>query len=82
MVLKNKMECVVCKHGTTCKGHVTVKLERGESIVLFKNVPADVCENCEHFYLDEHTAMVILNEGEKAIKQGAELKVVRYGGVA
>jgi len=81
LVLKNKMECVVCKHGTTYKGHVTVKLERRESIVLFK-VPADICENCEHFYLDEHTAIVILNEGEKAIKQGAEFKVVRYGWVA
>lgn len=74
MVLKTKMECVVCKRGTTYKGHMTLKIERGESIILFKNVPADVCENCEHFYLDEHTAMAILNEGEKAIKQGADSK--------
>lgn len=76
------MECVVCKHGTTYKGHVTVKLERGESIILLKKVPADICENCGHYYLDEHTATVVLTEAEKAINQGAELEVMRYREVA
>lgn len=76
------MECVVCKHGMTYKGHVTVKLERNESIILLKNVPADICENCGHFYLDEHTATIVLKEGEKAINQGAELEVLRYREVA
>lgn len=76
------MECVVCKHGTTYKGHVTVKLERGGAIILLKNVPADVCENCGHFYLDEHTATVVLKEAENAINHGAELEVMRYREVA
>lgn len=27
-------------------GHVTVTLEKGETIVLLKQVPEEVCENC------------------------------------
>jgi hypothetical protein len=76
------MECLICIHETTNKGYVTVKLEGGEAIICFKNVPANVCENYRHYYLDEYTAMVVLSEAENAISHGAELEVMRYREVA
>lgn len=39
------MKCVICKHGETKSGLVTVTLERDESIVVIKKVPASVCNN-------------------------------------
>nr|WP_223210684.1 MULTISPECIES: YgiT-type zinc finger protein [unclassified Microcystis] len=36
------MECVICKHGTTRSGFVTVTLERDNCIVILKQVPADI----------------------------------------
>ncbi|WP_431213848.1 type II toxin-antitoxin system MqsA family antitoxin [Puia sp. P3] len=71
------MECALCKVGTTEKGTVTVTLERNGSIVLIKNVPAEVCTNCGHYYLSEDTTRAIMQTGNDAIEKGAELEVVK-----
>jgi YgiT-type zinc finger domain-containing protein len=78
------MECIICNHGTTFKGKVTVKLERNMTIVLLKEVPAQICENCGHYYLDEKTATStsVLNEAGNAIQNGAELEIICYREVA
>ena len=47
------MECVICKHGTTRSGFVTVTLDRDNCIVILKQVPADICQNCGEYYLSE-----------------------------
>jgi YgiT-type zinc finger domain-containing protein len=70
------MECSICKVGETKPGHVTVTLEKGETIVLLKHVPADVCQNCGHYYLDSETAAKILQTGKEAVSKGAELEIV------
>lgn len=49
------MTCLICKHGKTEPGHVTVPLQRGRTLVIFKAVPAQVCDNCGEHYLDEPT---------------------------
>jgi YgiT-type zinc finger domain-containing protein len=46
------MKCVTCKTGETRPGRVTVTLQRGETTVLIKDTPADVCQNCGEYYLD------------------------------
>lgn len=71
------MECALCKVGTTEKGTVTVTLERNGAIVLIKNVPAEVCTNCGHYYLSEETTRAIMQTGNDAIEKGAELEVVK-----
>ena len=71
------MECALCKVGTTEKGTVTVTLERNGAIVLIKNVPAEVCTNCGHYYLSEDTTRAIMQTGNDAIEKGAELEVVK-----
>jgi hypothetical protein len=52
------------------------------TIVLLKEVPAQICENCGHYYLDEKTAASVLHEAEGAIQHGAELEIMRYREVA
>ena len=72
------MECVLCKHGETRPGTATVTLERGETIVVTKNVPADVCENCGEYYLSESVANTVMARAEEAVKNGAESEILRY----
>lgn len=72
------MECVICKHGKTQPGLVTVTLERNDCIVIFKRVPADVCENCGEYYLSESVTDEILNKAEDAVNKGAEVEIIRY----
>jgi YgiT-type zinc finger domain-containing protein len=71
------MECTLCQVGTTEKGKVTVTLERDGAIVLIKDVPAEVCINCGHYYLSEEITRLVMEKGNEAIASGAELEVLK-----
>jgi YgiT-type zinc finger domain-containing protein len=72
------MKCVICKTGDTAPGKATVTLERGGAVVVVKDVPADVCENCGEYYLDAVTAARVRALGEAALAQNAEVGVLRF----
>jgi YgiT-type zinc finger domain-containing protein len=72
------MTCVLCKHGETRPGEVTVTLQRGVTTVILKGVPADVCENCGEYYLSDEVAGQVLEKGEAAVNCGAEVEILRY----
>jgi YgiT-type zinc finger domain-containing protein len=76
------MKCVICKNGTTRKGKVTVTLERDQSIIAIKEVPAQVCQNCGEYYLDPEMTKEVLNRAEQAVKKGVEIEVIRMNKVA
>ena len=61
------MTCVLCKNGTTRRGTVTVTLERGKTVVIVRDVPADVCENCGEYYLDSPVAQEVYQRAEAAV---------------
>lgn len=69
--------CSICKSGELGSGKVTVTLERDGSIVLLKNVQAQVCNNCASYFLDPETTRTVLNKAENSIKNGAELEVIQ-----
>jgi YgiT-type zinc finger domain-containing protein len=72
------MTCTICKHGETAKGIVTVTLQRGETTVVLKGVPADICDNCGEYYLDEIVASQVYAMAERAVRNGAEVEIRRY----
>ena len=76
MLLTCFMNCTLCHNGVTQPGLVTVTLEKKGTIVLIKNVPADVCSNCGHYYLSEEMAKEVLKKGNDAISKGSELEIV------
>lgn len=72
------MQCVICKHGKTKPGQVTVTLEQGECIVILKGVPGEICFLCGEYYLSESVTEEVLKRAENAIIRGAEVEIVRY----
>ncbi len=72
------MKCVICKHGQTNPGLVTVTLERENSLVVIKKVPAEVCDNCGEYYLSDAITSQVLQRAEVAINNGAEVEIIRY----
>lgn len=72
------MKCVICKTGTTAAGTVTVTLERNDSVVIIKDVPAQVCDDCGEYYLDEAVTKRIYALAEEAVERHAEVEVLRY----
>ena len=72
------MNCVICKNGQLSAGTATITLQRGETTVVIKNVPADVCDNCGEYYLSEEMTELVLELGESAVKKGVEVEVLRW----
>ena len=72
------MNCVICKHGETKHGVSTVSLQRGESTVIIKGVPAEVCQDCGEYYLDEKTTAEVMARADAAVKRGVEIEIIRY----
>jgi YgiT-type zinc finger domain-containing protein len=72
------MHCVICKIGETEPGVVTVTLTRGETIVLVKGTPADICRNCGEYYLDEAVAAKVYATAQEAADRHAEVEILRY----
>ena len=59
-------------------GQVTVTLQGGDTTVVLKGVPAEVCGNCGEYYLSEEVTGVVLARAEEAVKRGAEVEILRY----
>jgi len=72
------MMCLICKNGSINLGKTTVMLQRNECTIIFKNVPADICDNCGEYYLKEEVAGQILQRAEEAVKKGTEVEILRY----
>jgi len=72
------MKCLICKNGESNPGYVTVSLQRGETTVIIKSVPAMVCDNCGEYYLSEDVTEKVLNIAEEAVSKGAEVEILRF----
>ncbi len=72
------MKCVICKYGETQSGTTTMTLERNTTTVVFKNVPAEVCDNCGEAYLDAETTGHLLHIVEDAARLGVQVDVRSY----
>jgi YgiT-type zinc finger domain-containing protein len=74
----NSLQCQLCKHGSTRTGIVTVTLQRGSTTVIVKAVPAEICENCGEYYLDENITRQVLSMAEEAVKNPAEVEILSF----
>ena len=72
------MRCHICKHGQTETGKATVTLERGSVTVVFRNVPAQICQTCGEQYVDGKTTARLLGQANDAVRVGVEVEVRSY----
>lgn len=72
------MDCAICRYGSMQSGSVTVTLERGAATLVFKHVPAQVCDNCGEAYVDEATTEHLLAVAEAAVDAGVQVEVREF----
>ena len=72
------MKCVICKHGVTQKGTTTVTLERGSATIVFKDVPAQNCDNCGEKYINQATTKELLRKANELISNGTEVDIRKF----
>lgn len=53
-------------------------LQRGETTIVIKQVPAEVCDQCGEYYLSDAMTEKVLAMAEDAIRKGAEVEVLRW----
>ena len=72
------VKCAICKSGDTVPGATTVTLERRETAVVIKAVPAAVCTNCGEAYVDEQTTRRLIELADVAARTGSQVEVRRF----
>lgn len=72
------MKCTICKTGEMRPGHATVTLQRANTVVVIKDVPAQVCQDCGEYYLEETVAQRVYAQADAAAQRHAEVEVVQY----
>ncbi len=72
------MKCMICKHGETKKGTTTVTLEKDDSTIVFKEVPAHICDNCGEKYIDSSVTKELLKKARKIVESGVEVDIRKY----
>ncbi len=72
------MKCAICRNGETESGVTTVTLERKQTTLVFKQVPADICENCGEVYLSSEINRALFKQAEQELRRGVFLEMVNY----
>ena len=72
------MKCAICRQGETHAGKVTVTLQREETTVILKGVPAEICDSCGEYYLSEQIASNVLERAEFAVGKGVEVEILQF----
>jgi len=72
------MQCQICRLGKMRNGYTQVVLTRGKATVIFRNVPAFICDDCGEYYLDEETAQDIYARADDCFSSGQEVAIIEY----
>ena len=72
------MTCVICKNGETAPGETIYTGTEGETIVVVKNVPAKVCDNCGESYLSSETVARLRETLSDSAGANVEFALMKY----
>jgi YgiT-type zinc finger domain-containing protein len=72
------MTCLICKTGVMKDGFTNVVLSKGSATVVFKNVPARICDDCGEYWLDEAVADDLYRRSNQMFESGQELAVSSF----
>ena len=76
------VQCVICKKGTLHPKESSFMVEIGKSLIIFRHVPAQVCDTCGEVYFDEETSEKILNKASQIASSEVEVDIRDYKNVA
>ena len=72
------MKCTICRNGMTERGKTTVVLEKEQATLVYKNVPAGICENCGEQYVSSETNKALLAHARGEMDRGVTIQVLNF----
>ena len=72
-------KCFICKHDKITKGFTNKMFEDKGNIIIIKEIPCLICENCDEIYFESD----IIKRLEQLLDQNvSELEIINYIGVS
>ncbi len=72
------MKCTICKTGHTHPGITTVSLQRDNTVVVIRDVPAEICEDCGEYYLNDTIARRVYADADETANRNVEVEIQRF----
>lgn len=72
------MKCAICRNGHTKPGTTTIVLQKDQSTLVFKEVPAEICENCGEKYVSSEVNAQLLEEAHDALERHVSLELREF----
>ena len=72
------MKCAICVGGKTEKGFSTVLLEKDETVLVFKKVPSEICENCGEEYISSEVNRSLLRHARDELNRNVTLEMLNF----
>ena len=72
------MKCAICNYGETQFGFTTIVLEKNGTTLLFRQVPAQICDTCGEEYISSETNQIILERATAEIDKGVSLELLNF----
>ena len=72
------MKCAICRNGETVAGETTIVLDKESTTLVFKNVPAQICDNCGEEYISAEVNNSLLRTANEAVKRGIALEMLKF----
>ncbi len=79
---EEKVKCVICKIGELQPHKTTAFFEIDNTTIIFRHVPARVCENCGEKYFDEEISETLLQKASAIAKSEVELDIRDFDKIA
>ena len=72
------MKCAICNYGETQFGFTTIVLEKNGTTLLFRQVPAQICDTCGEEYVSSDTNKTILERATAEMNRGVSLELLNF----
>lgn len=70
------MKCTVCQNGECQPGLVSQSFDREGKVTVFRNVRAEICDNCGMRYFDSATTADLLARLKESALHHSEIEVI------
>ena len=72
------MKCVICKTGDRVEAKTTLTFDKEGSIIVFKEVPCDKCDQCGEVYLSEKISQQLFKSLDKISSTAGEVSIQKF----
>lgn len=72
------MNCPLCRNGHLREGRADTSILREGLVLVVRDVPADICDNCGEQFFDADVTDRLLDIADEAVEAGVVVDVRRY----